>query len=213
MGNFIDLTGQEFGRIKVLQRAPNDGERIMWLCKCNCGNEIVIDGKHLKCGYTKSCGCLRREKRQTHAMSKTRLYKIWCGMKTRCCNPKNERYKDYGARGITICDEWINDFYEFYKWANRNGYEEHLTIDRIDVNGNYSPENCRWVSLAEQNRNRRNTVLLSHNGITQTMQWWANKLNMYPATISKRYHKGWSDEECLFGKEGNNVCVSKNFGN
>lgn len=200
MSEFIDLTGQKFGRLTVIQRVPNKKDKIMWLCKCICGTEIVCAGNHLKSGDSRSCGCYRREKRTTHSMTNSRLYSIWENMKTRCNNPQSKRYKDYGERGIHVCDLWANDFVAFHEWAISNGYSDDLTIDRINVNGDYTPENCRWITLAEQNINKRNNVFLTYNGITQTLSWWANELNVYKSTIGRRHKKGWSDEECLFGR-------------
>lgn len=200
MGEFIDLTGQKFGRLTVIQRVPNKKDKVMWLCKCICGTEIVCAGNHLKSGASRSCGCYRREKRTSHSMTSSRLYSIWANMKTRCNNPQSKRYKDYGERGIHVCDMWVNDFVAFHEWAISNGYSDDLTIDRINVNGDYTPENCRWITLAEQNINKRNNVFLTYNGITQTLSWWANELNVYKSTIGRRHKKGWSDEECLFGR-------------
>ena len=200
MGSFDDLTGNKYGRLTVIRRVPNMNGHTMWLCKCECETEISVAARHLKSGDTRSCGCYRKEAMASHFMSKTRLYKIWSNMKTRCNNPQNKRYTDYGARGIRVCNEWNSNFDSFYNWSMSSGYSDSLTIDRINVNGNYEPDNCRWITKAEQNSNKRNTVFITYNGITETMAWWANKLNLYKATISKRHRKGWSDEECLFGK-------------
>lgn len=160
----IDLTGQKFGRLLVIGEGKgklrNNGQkRITWECKCDCGNSIDVPGYCLKSGNTKSCGCLDREKAsnrlKTHGKSGTKLYYIWEAMKQRCYNPNNKRYSDWGGRGITICDEWKNNFRKFEKWAIESGYKEGLTIDRINNDKEYSPNNCRWATYHEQRINQR----------------------------------------------------------
>ena len=143
-GKAIDLTGQRFGRLTVLERAGTDSRReAVWRCICTCGNEIYVQGHHLRCGNTQSCGCLRVDTATTHGESRSRLYHIWFGMKTRCYNPNTKDFKNYGGRGITVCPEWLYDFPAFQKWAIANGYRDDLTIDRIDNDKGYSPDNCR----------------------------------------------------------------------
>lgn len=163
MGNFIDITGARYGKLVVIQREkPNPSYNgAMWLCKCDCGNMTIANGQNLKSGNTSSCGCLGFEKRRrsatTHGKSGTRIHRIWKAMHTRCLNKNSIPYKYYGGRGITICDLWAQNFEAFYTWAIENGYSDTLTIDRIDNNKGYSPENCRWVTMAEQNQNKRAT--------------------------------------------------------
>lgn len=160
MGKLIDLTGQRFGRLVVLGRDGSDKYgSALWRCRCNCGNEVLVTSSNLR--RTNSCGCLRRElvtKRDTaHGQRFTRLYRVWQGMKTRCNTPSSTSYRWYGARGITVCDEWMNNFESFRSWALTHGYRDDLTIDRINVDGNYEPDNCRWATVAEQQHNKRDS--------------------------------------------------------
>lgn len=148
----IDITGQKYGRLTVLSYAYTKNKVAFWKCKCDCGNEKIVRGSHLKNGSIKSCGCFRKEvtgkKATVHGKYGSRLYRIWKGIKGRCFNPSNSKYPIYGGRGITVCNEWL-EYEPFYEWAMKNGYKEDLTIERIDVNGNYEPSNCTWVTEKE----------------------------------------------------------------
>lgn len=179
MGILIDLTGKRFGRLVVIQRAQNDKQRKpMWRCKCDCGNQIVVRGAALSQKHTVSCGCYCREIHTSHGSSETRLYHVWCSMKARCHNKNHTAYPDYGGRGITVCSEWL-DFACFKKWAESTGYDESalqwiFTLDRIAVNAGYCPENCRWVGMAQQARNKWNNRILEYNGEKHTLSEWSN---------------------------------------
>ena len=166
--NIKDLIGRRFERLIVVERGKtvnfNGGTRVYWKCECDCGNKKEVRGSHLTSNKIRSCGCLEKENlneiafKETHGLSGERLYTTWKNMISRCANPKHVGYKNYGGRGIAVCDEWENSLESFYGWALSSGYEEHLTIDRIDVNGNYEPSNCRWATWKEQASNKRNTI-------------------------------------------------------
>lgn len=156
----IDLKGVQFGRLTVIDRAVNDKNNLScWVCLCTCGKSVVVRGQDLRRGRQVSCGCWRDEntirRDHKHGLSGSRLHRIWKNMKSRCYNPKVASFKDYGARGVRICAEWRDSFEAFHSWAMSHDYRDDLTIDRINVDGEYSPNNCRWVTRAEQNKNKR----------------------------------------------------------
>lgn len=201
----IDMVGKRFGRLVVVSEATKDKARaVKWNCVCDCGNTVTVAGPDLRRGKSRSCGCYMRDKNRenrtkmnlTHGMTGTRIFKIWCGMKKRCYDPKQPAYKNYGGRGIKLCDEWL-DFSKFYSWAMANGYTDELTIDRIDVNGNYEPSNCRWATHKEQNNNTRRSRLLTYDGETLTLSQWSEKTGINHATLWDRLNSGWTVGEAL----------------
>lgn len=182
---------KRFGKLTVINRImPNDKwNDKRWNCECECGEFKVITSHGLSKG-TKSCGCLRLECVSTHNQCGTRLYKIWEGMKARCNNKHDTNYSYYGGRGISICNDWANDFMAFYDWAIKNSYTDDLTIDRKDSNGNYEPSNCKWSTKSEQQRNKRNSVYVDINGTTKHLLEWADEYKIKKQTIVTRYYKG-----------------------
>ena len=201
MPPLIDLTGQRFGRLIVVSRAENVGKKTAWLCRCDCGNTKIVHGWSLKSGQTRSCGCLSNETRGrnpiTHGQSYTRLYTIWIGMKQRCYYQKHKHFKRYGGRGIAVCDEWRDDFRAFHDWSMANGYEERLTIDRIDNDGNYAPSNCRWATYSEQANNMSSNRIIEFGGEKRTIKEWSKITGIPHPTITGRLNRGWTIERAL----------------
>ena len=200
-----DLIGEKFGRLLVVKRAGSYRGNISYLCKCECGKETIVSSYSLRTGNTKSCGCLNREivlnRITKHGGHGTRLYRIWKNMKTRCFNKNFHTYKIYGGRGISVCKEWAESFANFEKWANANGYNDNLTIDRIDSDGNYCPENCRWVSMQEQANNTRRNHYIEYKGVKRTLSEWARHLNMPYSKLKYRIQRGWTLEEAFNPKD------------
>lgn len=197
MNRFKDISGQTFGRLTALYRLHNTKGRTKWLCVCECGNLTEVNISHLTSNKIKSCGCLRDKNNYKHGKTNTRLYRILHNMKQRCYNKNNQDYQDYGGRGIAVCNEWKDDFQAFYNWSMANGYKEGLTIDRINVNGNYEPNNCRWITNEAQANNRRSNVNIKYCNYNYNISQWAKILNLSPSIISRRYHKNWDVAEML----------------
>lgn len=175
--NKIDLTGKKFGRWTVIVKSENVGKNTAWICKCECGTIRSVLTYNLQSGKSKSCGCLQKETtseiKKIHGQTNTRLYRIYKGIKSRCCNKNNPAYKYYGGKGIKICQEWQNDFMKFYEWSMQNDYNDTLTIDRIKVNGNYEPNNCRWVNAFEQANNKVTSFYITINNEKHTIAEWS----------------------------------------
>lgn len=202
----IDRLGERYERLTVVARAPNRGGRdqnARWVCKCDCGNKVIAYGQDLKRGKIKSCGCLNDERakqmghwNRTHGMVNTRIYRIWVGMLNRCRNPRNHNWHMYGGRGIRVCKRW----HRFENFVSDMGVPEpNMTLERVNNNGNYSKENCRWATMQEQAVNRRNSRKLTHNNVTLTIAEWARVLGITESGMHGRVNAGFPPEK-LFSK-------------
>ena len=188
-----DITNKRFERLTVIKFAGVQKDRkSTWLCKCDCGREVIVSVSNLVYGKQKSCGCLKNERisllNKKHGLRNTRLYRIWLNMKNRCLNSKSLDWENYGGRGITVCNEWRNNFQAFYDWAMANGYADNLTIDRIDNNGNYEPANCRWADIFTQENNRRNNKKYEYNGEVLTLPQIAKKYNISRSNLANKVY-------------------------
>ena len=208
MGQFIDLTGHQFGRLTVIQRSCSTRNGVKWECRCTCGRTTVVIGASLRKGLTKSCGCYHSDAvkesaqkvglaNRKHGMSQDRIHNIWSGMKQRCQDERSTDFNRYGGRGITVCPEWRESFEAFHDWSMANGYQDNLSLDRKDNDGPYSPENCRWATAKEQGNNKGNNRILEFNGESKSMQQWANETGISRGTIDARIRSGWSVERAL----------------
>lgn len=208
-GSFKDLTGKRFGRltvIKYLQENEREKKRKCWLCRCDCGNVKTYSADKIISGSTHSCGCEMIERigrlNRKYIYSCKRLYGVYAAMKERCCNSKNEEYHNYGARGIIVCQEWLESFDNFAEWSFANGYNKNAprgqcTLDRINNDKGYSPDNCRWITNKENCNNMRKNVLIEYNGNTYTMSQLANELSIPYRYFSSRYARGKTIEQIL----------------
>lgn len=204
-----DLIGKKYGRLEVVGRAqdrilPSGKKEVMWICKCECGNFKNVRAESLKRGNTISCGCYRKEYSQKRARNRTKhgfggqkIYKVWKSMIDRCENPKNKSYKNYGEVGISVCDEW-RSVDNFVKWAQKAGYKEGLTLERVDNSCGYNPNNCIWADRYTQNNHTSRNHMLEYKGKTQTIAQWAREFNISYCALKSRINKyGWSVEVAL----------------
>ena len=219
MSKRLDLTGQKFGYLTAIEIDPTvKNGRTNWKCLCKCGNYTTVVAFQLRSGKTTSCGCRRYEtKNQTHGMKHTRIYSIWCGMKARCYGKSDKNYSRYGAVGISVCDEWKDDFMSFYNWSIQNGYTDELTIDRINNSLGYCPENCRWATREEQQRNKTNNIFVEHNGETKTLAEWCKIMDQpYQRTHDRMksaiYHYGtFCFDDLFFPKKKKPIYTEKYY--
>lgn len=206
MTKMIDLTGQKFNRLTVIDRAQNTAKgQARWLCQCVCGKTYIANGTQLRKGRVQSCGCYKREVTIEHSTKHghanagqiSPTYHSWAGMIARCTNSAHRSYSHYGGNGIVVCERW-------YKFANfladMGEKPKGHSLDRVDYNGNYEPDNCRWATVKEQARNKRTNRLITLNGITRTMGEWVEILGVPQSTISYRVQHNYSDEQALLGK-------------
>lgn len=204
--NIKDLTGKRFGRLTVIGIHPTETRKTFWVCQCDCGNIKIVRSDSLQRGAIRSCGCLKKEQDLTnltanhsHRMSGSRIYTIWQGIKARCYNPHEPRYERYGGRGITVCDEWKNNFKQFCEWSMKNGYSNELTIDRIDNDKGYSPDNCRWATNKEQSNNRSTNINIKIGNATKTLTEWCEIFELDSKTVLATYHRnGFAGIDELF---------------
>lgn len=204
----LDLRGQRFGKLTAIEptgEKSKSGHNWIWLCRCECGNYKKVNTGNLRSGQTISCGCHRKERmgklNLSHGGRQERLYLVWMDMRRRCRDEKDLEYHNYGGRGISVCREW-ESYENFRKWAKEQGYDESAaqgkcTLDRINVNGNYCPENCRFVDMKVQNNNRRNNLLLEYRGRVQTAAQWERELGFGKGVVASRIRRGWSVEKAL----------------
>ena len=204
-----DLTGKRFGRWTVLSKASSSGKdyKTRWNCVCDCGTKAIVQAGNLLSGASVSCGCYLKEitgnRSRTHGDGYgVRLYRIWMGMRQRCNNPNAEKYPIYGERGIKVCLEWNNSYPAFKEWALNNGYAENLTLDRIDNDGDYCPQNCRWLNNKDQCNHKRNNVCITYKGVTKTISQWAEDIGISKSSLAQRKRDGWTDEECIETPKG-----------
>lgn len=193
MATSSDLRGQRFFRLTAVEKCLLSGK---WICDCECGNTIKTTSGNLRSGHTKSCGCLKREKATSHGHSQAPEYWAWASMIQRCINPNNDAYRDYGGRGISVCSRWKDSFSAFLSDMGRRPSRLH-SIDRIDNNKGYSPDNCRWATLREQSRNRRNTHWIEIDGERRVVSDWAAQKGLHYTTILHRLERGLSERDAV----------------
>lgn len=190
----LDLSGSKFGKLTATKIVGSKNGSKLWLCECDCGNTAHVEAKSLRCGNTQSCGCGRK-----HGLRYTPEYQAYHDMLGRCTNTKHKSYHRYGGRGIGVCREWQKSFEAFIEDMGQR--PEGMTLERIDNEGDYSPENCKWASRTEQMRNTRRTVMLEYGGETMCILDWSRKLGVDKDTLRRRVARGWPTGECLFGRD------------
>lgn len=198
LGQYKDLTGKVYGKLTVISFYKREGRNTLWNCDCECGNTKIISTNSLNSGNCNSCGCI--DKYKTHGLSLSRLYRIYGGMKSRCFYKKHMHYDNYGGRGITICDEWLDSedgFINFYNWAVHNGYKDDLSIDRNNNDGNYEPSNCSWENTKKQRNNCRNSHIVTAFGQEKTIQQWCDEIDIKYTTLAERLRRGWATEKAI----------------
>lgn len=190
-----DYIGKKFGYWTILYATKGNGRKKTYICECKCGSKKAVALDTLKLGTSKSCGCFHKEqlskKMTTHGQTGKRIMSIYYNIKSRCYNEKNNRFKDYGDRGIKMCDEWKNNSSLFVKWSMENGYADNMSIDRIDNDGDYCPNNCRWVLLKEQAQNKRNSILFTFYGVTKNLKEWCECIGESYQKMYGRYFRGY----------------------
>lgn len=202
----LDISGCKFGKLTAINCVEKINYTAKWLCKCDCGNEKITRIDSLMSGACKSCGCLNRNRKMKHGGAKVcdrdRLYGVWQSMKQRCYNQNSTKYKNYGARGITVCDGWLNNYSAFREWALNNGYNKdakhgECTLDRIDNNKGYSPDNCRWVSMKIQDNNKSVNKYYEYNGESHTLSEWSEILDIKCRLLESRIERGWTFTDAI----------------
>lgn len=201
--------GKNYNKLTIISYAYTKNNETYWKCQCSCGKEIILPYGKLTSGQIKSCGCAYKDNLQKikngeikppnfkHGDSNSRLYNIYQGMKDRCYNKNGKDYKDYGARGIKICEEWFDSYTSFKEWCLSNGYQDNLTIDRINVNADYCPENCRWANITQQNNNKRTNILIEYRGQKLSLKQLSKLVGINYQTLYNRYKRGWPLERMI----------------
>lgn len=205
MGKFVNLAGLKYGKLLVIKRVENDKQNcVCYLCQCDCGKLAIVRASSLKNGHTKSCGCLQKEvhldnlkSRRKYDLKFTRLRRIFFAIKNRCYNPNSINYERYGAKGISIYPEWLKNPVSFCEWAYKNGYNENLTIDRINSKGNYEPSNCRWVNYETQANNKSNIPKYEYNNKKLSIAEWSRLYHISKSALTHRIKRGWDIEKAL----------------
>lgn len=198
--NTMDLTGHKYGRLLVLSYAGKKHNKTAWLCKCDCGNTAVVTGNAMRKGNTRSCGCLAQETKptRTHGRRHKPEYQSWSGMKTRCTNPNQASYAHYGGRGIKVCKRWMNSFEAFFE--DMGPRPKGHSLERIDRDGDYEPNNCRWATITEQANNTSQNNRIAFRGRKLTISEWAEETGIERRTIARRLGLGWSVRRALTEK-------------